>query len=168
MRIRDAVVDDIGTIHRLIQASARQGLLLPRDPGSLYENIQSLFVAEDEASHEIVGVAALHVLWQDLAEVRSLAVAEEARGMGVGRALVQEAVERAARLGIAKVLSLTMQVAFFEKCGFVIVDKIQFPRKVWKDCLGCPKLQACDEVAMTINALEVTGRVKAPVTAHTA
>lgn len=168
MRIRDAVVGDVETIHRLIQVNARQGLLLPRDPGSLYENIQSLFVAEDEEFGRIVGVAALHVLWQDLAEVRSLAVAEEARGMGVGRTLVGEAVERAARLGIAKVLSLTMQVAFFEKCGFVVVDKIQFPRKVWKDCLGCPKLQACDEVAMTINALEATGRLASPVEAHSA
>lgn len=163
MRIRGAVIGDVDAIHRLIQINAQRGLLLPRGPNSLYENLQSFILAEDEASQELLGVAALHVLWSDLAEVRSLAVDDRAKGLGVGRRLVQEVVERAARLGIEKVLSLTLQEEFFRKCGFEVVDKIQFPRKVWKDCLSCPKLQACDEVAMQINAFQATGVGKEPL-----
>ncbi len=151
MRIRTAVIEDVEAIHRLIQVNAQRGLLLPRGINSLYENLQGLVVAEDEESGEILGVAALSILWKDLAEVRSLAVDDRARGLGVGRQLVAEVVRRAAALGIEKVLSLTLQADFFKKCGFEMVDKIQFPRKVWKDCMSCPKLQACDEVAMQIN-----------------
>lgn len=154
MRIRGAVIQDVEAIHRLIQANAQRGLLLPRGHGSIYESLQSFFLAEAEDTGDLLGVAALHVLWADLAEVRSLAVADHARGLGVGRQLVQAVVLRAGRMGIEKVLSLTMQVEFFRKCGFEVVDKIAFPRKVWKDCLGCPKLQACDEVAMQIDALQ--------------
>ncbi len=155
MRIRSAVIQDVDAVHRLIQINAQRGLLLPRGIGSLYENLQALVVAEDEESGEIMGVAALSILWKDLAEVRSLAVDDRVRGLGVGRQLVAEVVRRAAALGIEKVLSLTLQVEFFKKCGFELVDKIQFPRKVWKDCMSCPKLQACDEVAMQVNTFAV-------------
>jgi len=163
MRIRGAVIQDVEAIHRLIQVNAQRGLLLPRGQNSLYENLQSLILAEDESTGELLGVAALHILWSDLAEVRSLAVDDHAKGLGVGRQLVHEVVRRAAELGIEKVLSLTLQVEFFRKCGFEVVDKIQFPRKVWKDCLSCPKLQACDEVAMQINAIEAMGLGEASV-----
>jgi amino-acid N-acetyltransferase len=157
MRIRSAVMQDIDAIQRLIQVNAQQGLLLPRGLSSLYESLQGFVVVYDEAGDDLMGTAALHILWKDLAEVRSLAVASHARGLGVGRMLVNDVVRRAALLGVEKVLSLTLQVDFFSKCGFEVVDKIQFPRKVWKDCLGCPKLQACDEVAMQINAFQAFG-----------
>ncbi len=165
MRIRGAVIQDVEAIHRLIQVNAQRGLLLPRGQNSLYENLQSLILAEAEPTGELLGVAALHILWSDLAEVRSLAVDDHAKGLGVGRRLVHEVVGRAAELGVEKVLSLTLQVEFFRKCGFEVVDKIQFPRKVWKDCLGCPKLQACDEVAMQINAFVAMGMANPSVAA---
>ncbi|MBX5466986.1 MAG: N-acetyltransferase [Firmicutes bacterium] len=152
MRIRSAVMADIDAIYALIEAQARRGILLPRSRASLCEHIQSLSVAEGEGGR-VVGVVALHVLDRDLAEVRSLAVADDHQGRGIGRALVEHAVRRAAALGIHRVLSLTVQVEFFRKCGFQPAQRLAFPQKVWKDCLNCPKLAACDEVAMQIDAV---------------
>lgn len=160
-RIRSAVMADIDSVYALIEANARLGILLPRSKASLYENIQALSVAEDERGR-IVGVVALHVLDEDLAEVRSLAVARDQQGKGIGRQLVEHAVRRAAELGIARVLSLTYQVEFFRKCGFEVANRLAFPQKVWKDCLGCPKMAACDEVAMQINALAWVKQAEEP------
>lgn len=156
MEIRNAVMADIETIYALVERNSRRGILLPRSRASLQENVQSLFVASENGL--LVGVVALHVLASDLAEVRSLAVDPQAQGQGIGRKLVEFAVVHAARLGIENVLSLTYQVEFFRKCGFAVVDRLQFPQKVWKDCMNCPKMAACDEIAMQINAIAATAR----------
>ncbi|MCL6453115.1 MAG: N-acetyltransferase [Alicyclobacillus sp.] len=146
MWIRKATVDDVESMQHLIGQFAAEGLMLPRSEKSLYETIQNFTVAE--SAGRVVGTAGLHVLWKDLAEVRSLAVSPDCHGQGLGRRLVESCIEEATHLGIARILSLTYQTAFFERLGFTVVERDTLPRKVWKDCVLCKKFDRCDEVAM--------------------
>ncbi|MGZ0050454.1 N-acetyltransferase [Brevibacillus gelatini] len=146
LTVRQATMRDVDAMLEIINEYARQGLMLPRTKLSVCENLQSFIVAHD--GDTVVGVAGLHILWEDLAEIRSLAIAEKAKGMGVGKHLVLHLVEQCRNLGIKRVLALTYQKAFFEKCGFWIVAKETLPQKVWKDCINCSKLPMCDEIAM--------------------
>lgn len=146
MQIRKATADDVEHMQGLIQQFADLGLMLPRTVKSLCEHLQCFFVAEQDG--DIVGVAGLHVLWKDVAEIRSLAVAPKAHGCGVGRQLVCAVIDEAEQLGISQVLSLTYQTGFFEKLDFHVVRKESLPHKVWKDCIYCSKFYKCDEVAM--------------------
>jgi len=144
--IRKAQVEDVKKIHRLINESASRGEMLPRSLGELYDNLRDYFVyVEDDT---IAGTGALHICWENLAEVRSLCVAEFARTKGVGRALVDACVEEARNYDIHKLFLLTYQVEFFQKCGFSISDKKVFPQKIWSDCIKCAKFPECDETAM--------------------
>jgi amino-acid N-acetyltransferase len=145
MEFRKAVVQDVEAMYALIEHYAREGLLLPRSRLSLYESLQCFTVAVEDG--QLLGVAGLHILWADLAEIRSLAVAPEAQGRGIGRQLVERLVDDARRLGIPQILALTYQQSFFEKCGFHPVDKHALPHKVWKDCINCSKFATCDEFA---------------------
>lgn len=155
MNIRKAVMSDVDTIYKLIEHYAQEGKLLARTRTSLCENLQSMFVVAEE--DEILAVAGLHILWEDLAEIRSLVVAPNHAGKGIGKQLVNHIVEEAAKLEISKLLSLTYQVDFFKSCGFTIVEKETMPQKVWKDCINCSKFPNCDETAMLIqtNVLEI-------------
>jgi amino-acid N-acetyltransferase len=90
----------------------------------------------------------LEVVWSDLAEVKSLAVDEMRKGSGVGKMLVNAAVEQAGELGVERVFALTLEPEFFEKLGFEIIEKDALPMKVWSDCAKCPKQQNCDEIAV--------------------
>ncbi|WP_051344332.1 N-acetyltransferase [Alicyclobacillus herbarius] len=146
MLIRKATVDDVPAMHRLINHFAREGLMLPRTEKSLYENLQCFAVAE--WSGQVIGTAGLHILWKDLAEIRSLAVDPEKHSQGIGRQLVEFLLEQAAILRIEQVLSLTYQTAFFDKLGFHIVAKETLPHKIWTDCIYCRKFHQCDETAM--------------------
>ncbi|MGF9820088.1 N-acetyltransferase [Brevibacillus agri] len=146
LTVRQAMMKDVDAMLEIINEYAQQGLMLPRTKLSVCENLQSFIVAHD--GDTVVGVAGLHILWEDLAEIRSLAIAEKAKGMGVGKHLVLHLVEQCSNLGIKRVLALTYQKAFFEKCGFWIVAKETLPQKVWKDCINCSKLPMCDEIAM--------------------
>lgn len=148
IEVRNAVLKDIDQVYKLVNQYADEELLLPRTRESLIINIQSIFVAEEKG--EVLGVACLAILGQDMAEVRSLAVDEKAQGRGIGKILVERIIEETKRLGISKLISLTYQVIFFEKCGFEIINKEEMPQKVWTDCIHCPKFPACDEVAMAI------------------
>ncbi|EJY54415.1 GCN5-related N-acetyltransferase [Alicyclobacillus hesperidum URH17-3-68] len=146
MEIRKATSTDVEEMQQLIQQFADIGLMLPRTIKSLCEHLQCFTVAVEDG--KVIGVAGLHVLWTDLAEIRSLAVAPEAHGRGVGRQMVTALLQEAEHLGIAQVLSLTYQTGFFEKLDFHIVRKESLPHKVWKDCIYCNKFYHCDEVAM--------------------
>jgi amino-acid N-acetyltransferase len=149
IEIRKATLKDIDQVHQLVNKYANEELLLPRTRDSLILNIQSVFVACE--GDEVLGVACLAILGQDLAEIRSLAVSEKAQGRGIGKMLVQKIIEETKKIGIPKLISLTYQVMFFEKCGFKIIEKTEMPQKVWMDCIHCPKFPACDEVAMAIH-----------------
>ena len=112
----------------------------------IYENLQSFLVAEADGS--IVGCCCLQIIWSDLAEIKSLAVAKTAMGMGVGKVLVAAATKWTCWLGIPRVFALVLEPDFFEKMGFEIIQKDQLPEKVWKDCAKCPKQDNCDEIAV--------------------
>lgn len=146
--IRKAHIRDIASVQKMLGRFAQQGKLLARSLSELYTNIRDMFVVQDEESGEVVGCCSLHIIWEDLAEIRSLAVEEDRQGKGCGRRLVQACLEEARDLGIQRLFTLTYETAFFEHMGFRVVDKNVFPHKIWADCLHCPKFPECDEVAL--------------------
>ena len=145
MVIREATVLDVDEIVNLINLHASKGLMLPKTPYKIFSTIQNFFVAEIDK--KVIGCSALSVIWKDLCEICSLAVDEKYKYKGVGRMLVEKSIEKAKKLKIKQVIALTYQDKFFEKMGFYRVDKDQFPRKLWRECLECPKLEECDEMA---------------------
>jgi amino-acid N-acetyltransferase len=144
--LRKASIKDIKKIHSIINASASSGEMLPRSLGELYDNMRDYFVYEDKG--KVLGTCALHICWEDLAEIRSLCVAESSRNKGIGRMLVDVCIEEAKQLNIPRIFLLTYQDMFFTKCGFIFVDKKELPQKIWSDCIRCPKFPECDEIAM--------------------
>jgi len=152
MQTRPATVQDVPAIATLISTYAQRGRMLFRSHAELYEAIRDFHVAEDAGT--ILGICALEIVWADLAEVRSLAVAEAAQNRGIGRALVHATVEEARRLKLHRVFALTYEEKFFAKLGFVTVDKSALPLKVWSACIKCPKRDGCDEIAMVLTLPE--------------
>ena len=152
MTIRRATATDVERIQQLITAHSNQGLMLPRSRYKVFSRLQGFVVAEDD-QQQIVACGALVILWGDLAEIQSLAVAAHKIGQGYGKRVVQELIDHARALEIPKVLTLTYQVEFFAKLGFVVTDKDAVPRKTWGECLECPKLECCDETAMIYQVL---------------
>jgi len=146
MIIRDAAIQDVERIYTLINSHAEIERMLFMSLTSIYENLQIFKVAEVDG--EVVGCCALKVLWDDLAEIKSLAVDEPQFGKGIGRALVAGCIDNARHLGLHKVFTLTLEPVFFEKIGFVRVPKNTLPMKVWSDCAECPKQDHCDEIAL--------------------
>ncbi len=145
--IRKARMSDVKGIQELIAEYARKGDMLPRSLADIYENLRDYFVFEGEGG-ELTGSAAIHIMWEDLAEVRSLAVREGRMRRGVGTRLVEACISEAIVLGIGRVFALTYKPAFFEKLGFHVVEKSELPQKIWTDCLKCSKFPDCDEVAL--------------------
>ncbi len=151
--IQKATINDVREIHALLSAFAARDQLLPRSLSELYEHLRdyAVYRAEDGDHPEgILATVALSISWDNLAEVRSLAVMEEWQGEGIGRRLVEHCLSEAITLGIYRVFTLTYQQKFFEKLGFSQVDKSILPHKIWADCLKCPKFPDCDETAMLI------------------
>ena len=147
IRIRQAKATDVNAIHALIKAHSQRELMLPRSKYKIASRLQGFAVIED-SQENIVGCGALVILWDDLSEIQSLSIAPGSQGKGYGKKIVQVLIERARALAIPKVLTLTYQVEFFSKLGFQIIDKDSIPRKLWGECLECPKLENCDETAM--------------------
>ncbi len=145
--VRQAKATDVEKIFQLVKANSEQGIMLPRSRFKICSRLQGAIVAEDE-QQEIIGCGVLIILWGDLAEVQSLVIAPHTRGQGLGKKIVAALMEKAAALDIPKILALTYQVEFFSKLGFTIIDKDSIPRKIWGECLECPKLEECDETAM--------------------
>lgn len=145
--IRKAKVKDAKQIFQILQEFALKGFLLPRSLNSIYENIRDFYVYEENG--KIKAVVSLHVYWEDLAEIKSLAVKEDVQKKGIGKKLVEKCIEDAKDLGIKRVFALTYVPQFFEKLGFKIVDKSEFPQKVWTECIHCVKFNQCDEVPVS-------------------
>ena len=160
LRIRSARVSDAPAICELVNYYAERGCMLHRSLESVYEALREFHVAEDEKAN-IVGCVALDVFWADLAEIKSLAVAPAWRGRGVGSRLMHAALADAKNLGLRKVFALTYEKEFFAKHGFEIVERSSLPEKVWRECLACPKADACDEIAM-IRILDDSNRTGRP------
>ena len=151
--IRNARMGDIQKIYKLLQHFADKDLLLGRSLSSLYDQLRDFTVfVEKEEEHpdqeKLIGVCALHICWDNLAEIRSLAVADGFQDRGVGRQLVSNALAEADSFGITRIFTLTYQPDFFRKLGFVDVDKAELPHKVWSDCINCSKFPDCNEEAL--------------------
>jgi len=146
MTRRKATMRDIPAILQLINGYARQGIMLPRNEFELSESIRDFTVLYD--GDRLTGCAALHFYGPTLAEVRSLAVLPESKGTGAG-SLLMEALEQEAReFDLDILFAFTYVPGFFQKMGYSEVDRGELPLKAWKDCLRCPKFQACDEIAV--------------------
>jgi len=146
LKIEKATVRDAKSIHSLINKFAQKDKMLPRSLNEIYENIRAFFVCRDKG--KIIGTSALHILWENLAEIRSIAVLEKYQNMGIGQKLIEHCLREAKGLGIRKIFALTYNPDFFKKIGFKHTDKNTLPQKIWSDCLKCPKFPKCDEVAV--------------------
>ena len=145
-QVEKARINDANQMHRLINHFADKGEMLPRPLSEIYENIRDYFVIK--RGKKVIGCAALHVMWSDLAEIKSVAVAEENQHEGIGNQLIEACLNEAKELGIPTVFCLTYKPAFFEKFGFSQIDKMELPRKIWTECYRCPKFPDCDEIAL--------------------
>lgn len=146
--IRKAVISDVAEIQSLVNLYAGRGEMLPRALHDLYDNLRDFFVFEQEGT--IKGVCALHITWEDLAEIRSLAVEEKSTGQGIGTHLIEACLREAHDLKIGRVFALTYIPTYFERYGFSQIDKATLPHKIWSDCLNCVKFPNCDEQAVII------------------
>jgi amino-acid N-acetyltransferase len=144
--IEKAKIGDVPQIHKLVNSFAAKGDMLARPLSEIYENLRDFFVLKQ--GKKVIGVVALHISWSDLAEVKALAVAEEHQKQGLGAQLIEACIKEAKELDLPIIFCLTYQDVFFEKQGFIRVDKMKLPKKVWTECFHCPKFPDCDEVAM--------------------
>ncbi len=146
MKAEKACIADIAQIRKLVNHFAAKGEMLPRALSELYENVRDFWVVR--SGEEVIGCAALHVFWSDLAEIRALAVVEERHDQGVGAVIIESCVDEARNLCIDTIFCLTYKPDFFERFGFYQVDKKELPHKIWGECLRCPKFPDCDEIAL--------------------
>ena len=144
--IRKARVEDVGKIKELIDNWAEKELMLPRSINELYENMRDFWVYEEKG--RIIGCAALHIDWEGLGEIKSVAVKEKSHRKGIGTKLLKVCLSEAEEIGLNKVFALTYSRDFFEKNGFKPIDKSLLPHKIWSECIRCPKFPNCDEVAL--------------------
>jgi len=147
--LRKARITDIKDIWKLLTHFAGRGDMLSRSLSELYESVRDFYISEEDG--KLIGAAALHIVWEDLAEIRSVAVAEDAERKGVGTDLVNACLDEAKELGLKRLFCLTYKPDFFARFGFRIVDKAQLPHKVWGDCIKCVKFPDCDENAMILD-----------------
>jgi len=143
-------MEDVKEIHTLLNYYAKKGLLLACSMSSLYDRLRDFVVYVDKEDR-ILGVCALHITWENLAEIRSLAIQEDYRGRGLGAKLVQQCLMEAEMFGISSIFTLTYQPGFFRKQGFVDIDKRELPHKIWSDCIHCHMFPDCDEEALIFN-----------------
>lgn len=149
--LRKARVDDVKTIHGMINASAGKGEILPRSLMDIYGSLRDFFVYYDENKQAVAGICAMNIIWDNLAEIRSLYVEEEHRKQGIARNLVEACLSEAITLGLFRMFTLTNRPELFKRLGFKEVDRSTLSEKIWSDCFRCSKYpDYCDEVAMII------------------
>ena len=144
--IRKAKVTDVKKIQKLIGYYAKRDKMLPRSLNELYENIRDFFVYAE--GKKIYGCCALHIDWEDLSEIKSLAVALSKTRSGIGKKLLEECLKEAKALKIKKVFALTYVPGFFKKFGFKVVNKSKLPHKIWSECIKCVYFPGCKEIAV--------------------
>jgi amino-acid N-acetyltransferase len=144
--IRKALPREAERIRELVDYYARQDEMLPLSMGEVYERLRDFNVCVK--NEKIIGCCALHISWEDLAEIRSLAVEKEHKGKGIGSKLVKECLTEAKKLGLPKVFTLTNKPDYFKKLGFKKISKDKLPMKVWGECIHCNKYTRCDEEAL--------------------
>ncbi len=147
--IRKARTSDVGRMQEMINGFADCDLMLHRSLSELYETVRDFFVVVEQG--RVVGCAALHISWKNLAELKSLAVDEGSQGRGYGKGLIAACLEEAEELGIGNVFALTYVPDLFLKVEFAVVEKATLPRKVWTECVNCAKFPDCGEIAVLKN-----------------
>ena len=150
MTIRPARVGDVPGIFEQILVYAERKLMIRRSMAELYESIREFFVVVDD-ENRVVGCVALHVFWEDLAEVRRFgrfAKSSALQGRGLGRRLVDTCWDLARELEIKSIFALTNAVSFFEHCGYHRIDKSELPQRIWNECVRCPSFPNCQEAAL--------------------
>jgi|UniRef100_A0A7C3WS27 amino-acid N-acetyltransferase len=148
--IRKAKVSEVPEIRRMLSEFAKMGEVLPRTLANLYSQVRDYSVyRKDEGP--IIGVAALHVSWDGLGEIRSLVVAPEHQGQGIGSQLVRSCLEEARQLELRQVFVLTASPEFFQRFGFRLIPRENLPPIVWADCVDCVKFPDCDEIPMMLD-----------------
>ena len=160
--IEKAEIRDVEEILDLINGFATSNLMLPRGPQYLYENIRDFVIASDqnapvytmmdtkEVLHLIVACGSLHVLWKNIAEIRSLAIHPDYQHLRLGSKLVEYMKEEAQQLGVRSLYTFTLTEEFFKKLGFKRLERTELPAKVWGECSRCPKYFQCDEIGMVL------------------
>lgn len=154
MKLRPVTIADVPAAVGIVNEYAERGLMIHRSRAEMYSRLRDFVVAEEQG--QVIGVCGLRIMWANLAEVYSLAVAGDARGKGVGRAMVEAVIADARRLEIRRLFALTYERTFFERVGFEVVDRRTLPLKVWGECIRCPKHEACDEIAVICELADVT------------
>jgi amino-acid N-acetyltransferase len=149
--LRKAQIGDVKTIHRMINASSVKGEILPRSLMDIYGSLRDFFIYFDENEQAIAGICAMNIIWDNLAEIRSLYVEEGYRKRGIARNLVEACISEAITIGLFRVFTLTNSPGFFKRLGFIEVDRSTLSEKIWSDCFRCSKYpDYCDEVAMIV------------------
>lgn len=146
--IHKATLQDIKAIHSLIAEQAQGGHILARPISELYGQVRDFIVHRERESGEVIACGALQIVWEDLAEIRSLAVSSSHQGRGVGSQLAEALLDEAREMKVSRVFVLTYRVSLFERLGFTQMDKGSLPHKIWADCIRCTKFPECDEVAL--------------------
>lgn len=149
--LRKAKISDVKNIHALIETYAKRAEMLPCALVDLYERLRDFYVFVDDETEDLIGVCALHICWEDLGEIRSLAVKEDQILGGVGKRMTLACLEEAAIIGLNQVFALTYKPEFFSRLGFNEIDKSKLPHKIWGDCIKCSKFPECDETAMMLD-----------------
>ena len=146
--IRKANLRDVKAIHRLLQEYGKKEELLARPLSQLYDHVRDFSVYVDQDSQQLTGCCALQICWEDLAEIRSLAVHPEHRGKNIGTQLAETVLQEAKSFQVKRVFTLTYKPNFFKPLGFTIIERSDLPLKIWGDCIICVKFPDCDEIAM--------------------
>ncbi|MBI5947658.1 MAG: N-acetyltransferase [Chloroflexi bacterium] len=155
-----ARISDAEAIHQLVTFWADRGDMLHRPVGEIFEAIRDFKVARVDGA--LAGCGSLHIMGSDLAEVRSLAVREDLQVKGIGAAIVAACIDDARSFGLERVFALTYRPGFFEKQGFRVANVMEFPQKVWNECVRCPFFTNCKEVAVVLD-LNPRGDLSVPV-----
>lgn len=146
MKIRDAKISDVKHMHALIGYYAERKEMLHRPLNDIYENIQEFVVAEDKG--KVIGSCAMHVSWEDLAEIKALAVSENYQKKGIGRKLVAACEKKAKDIGVKSVFALSFKPSFFLKLGYYVIPREKLPHKIWGECVRCPLFPDCGETPL--------------------
>jgi len=148
MSTRKATFKDVKQIQGIVNHFAQGELMLPLSLNKIYENIRDFLVLEED--NDIIAVGALHIVWDNLAEIKSMAVKEGYHKKGYATKIINELLREAKEFELEEVFLLTYQNIFFKKFGFEEIDKSKLPHKVWTDCVNCPKFPNCDEIGMKL------------------
>ncbi len=146
VKVREAFIDDVDGIYNVIKPYVENGELLPRTQDDIADHIRNFVVAE--INGEVVGCMAIKFYSKELVEFRTLAVKKDVQKRGIGKMIVNKGIDIVRKMGVKRIFVLTRSEEFFVKLGFEVVKKEIFPEKVWSDCILCPKLNRCDEIAM--------------------